>query len=73
MAAVNVGTNPTFGVEPLHVESYLLDFDGDLLGQPMAIEFWVRLRDEERFATSRELSAAIANDVQRTRELVPSA
>lgn len=73
VAAVNVGTNPTFGVEPLHVESYLLDFDGDLLGQPMAIEFWVRLRDEERFATSRELSAAIAIDVQRTRKLVPSA
>jgi riboflavin kinase/FMN adenylyltransferase len=71
VAAINVGTNPTFGVEPLHVESYLLDFDGDVLGQPMAVEFWVRLRDELRFATPEELSTAIAEDVRRTRELVP--
>lgn len=71
VAAINVGTNPTFGVEPLHVEAYLLDFSGDLLGQPIAIEFWARLRDEERFATPEELAAAIAEDVRRTRELVP--
>jgi riboflavin kinase/FMN adenylyltransferase len=73
VAAVNVGTNPTFGVEPLHVESYLLDFDGDLLGQPMAVEFWARLRDEERFETSEALSDAIADDVRKTRELVMGA
>lgn len=71
VAAINVGTNPTFWVEPLHVESYLLDFDGDLLGQPMAVEFWVRLRDELRFDSPQELSAAIADDVRRTRDLVP--
>jgi riboflavin kinase/FMN adenylyltransferase len=71
VAAINVGTNPTFGVEPLHVESYLLDFDGDLLGQPMAVEFWARLRDELRFDTPAELSEAIADDVRRTRDLVP--
>lgn len=72
VAAINVGTNPTFGVEPLHVESYLLDFDGDLVGQPMAVEFWARLRDELRFDTAAELSEAIADDVRRTRDLVPS-
>ncbi len=71
VAAINVGTNPTFGVEPLHVESYLLDFEGDLLGQPMAIEFWARLRDELRFDTAEELSRVIAEDVSRTRALVP--
>jgi riboflavin kinase / FMN adenylyltransferase len=72
VAAVNVGTNPTFGQEPLHVESFLLDFEGDLLGQPMAIEFWARLRDEERFVTPEALSEAIAEDVRRTRALVPT-
>jgi riboflavin kinase/FMN adenylyltransferase len=71
VAAISVGTNPTFGVEPLHVESYLLDFEGDLLGQPMGIEFWVRLRHEERFRTPEELAEVIADDVRRTRELVP--
>jgi riboflavin kinase/FMN adenylyltransferase len=70
VAAINVGTNPTFGQEPLHVESYLLDFEGDLLDQPMSIEFHARLRDEERFDSSQELAAVIADDVRRTRALV---
>jgi riboflavin kinase/FMN adenylyltransferase len=73
VSAINVGTNPTFGVEPLHVESFLLDFEGDLVGEPMAIEFWARLRDELRFETAEALSDAIADDVRRTRELVSPA
>ena len=40
-AAIDVGTNPTFGVEPLHGESFLLDFEGDdLPGEQMAVAFW---------------------------------
>ena len=73
VAAISVGTNPTFGVEPLHVESFLLDFSGDIVGEPMAIEFWARLRDELGFETAEELSDAIAHDVRLTRELVPPA
>jgi riboflavin kinase / FMN adenylyltransferase len=70
VAAISVGTNPTFGVEPLHAEAYLLDFDEDIVGRPIAIEFWAFLRDEERFETPEELSEAIARDVRRTRHLV---
>jgi riboflavin kinase/FMN adenylyltransferase len=71
VAAISVGTNPTFGSEPLHVEAYLLDYDGgDLRGRPIAIEFWTRLRDERRFDSPAALTAAIAEDVDRTRELV---
>jgi riboflavin kinase / FMN adenylyltransferase len=70
VAAISVGTNPTFGVEPLHVEAYLLDFDEDIVGRPISIEFWAYLRDEERFATPDELSDAIGRDVRRTRDLV---
>jgi riboflavin kinase / FMN adenylyltransferase len=69
-AAVNVGTNPTFGQEPVHLEAYLLDFDGDLVGEPLSIEFWARLRDEVRFDSVEALSKQIADDVERTRELV---
>ena len=65
-----MGTNPTFGVEPLHVEAYLLDFGGDIVGSEIAVEFWAYLRDEERFDTPEQLSAAIGADVRRTRELV---
>ncbi|HSJ51042.1 MAG TPA: bifunctional riboflavin kinase/FAD synthetase [Actinomycetota bacterium] len=69
-AAIDVGTNPTFGTEPLHVESYLLDFDGDLVGRPMAVEFWAFLRPEVRFESPEELVAAMDEDVERTRSLV---
>jgi riboflavin kinase/FMN adenylyltransferase len=70
-AAVDVGTNPTFGVEPLHVEAFLIDFpDVELRGQQLAVEFWERLRDEVRFDAVDELVAAIADDVERTRAAV---
>jgi riboflavin kinase/FMN adenylyltransferase len=73
-AAIDVGTNPTFGTEPLHAEAFLLDYDGnDLRGEPLALEFWERLRDEVRYDTVDELVAAIADDVERTREIVPVA
>jgi riboflavin kinase/FMN adenylyltransferase len=70
VAAISVGTNPTFGTEPLHVESYLLDFDGDLIGRDMAVEFWSYLRDEARFQTPQELAEAMTEDVRLTRDLV---
>lgn len=73
-AAISVGTNPTFGAEPLHVEAYLLDFGGEeLRSSRMALEFWARLRDEARFDSPEALSAAIADDVRRTRSLVVDA
>jgi riboflavin kinase / FMN adenylyltransferase len=69
-AAINVGMNPTFGQEPLHVEAYLLDFDGDLQGRVLSVEFWERLRDEERFDSAEALARKMAEDVERTRALV---
>ena len=72
-AAIDCGTNPTFGVEPLHVESFLLDFEGDLPGEPLSIEFWSRLRDEVRYESVDDLVSAIEADVAMTRELIPDA
>lgn len=72
VAAIDVGTNPTFGTEPLHVEAFLLDFDEDSLhGADLAVEFWARLRDEVKYDSVEALVAAIADDVERTRALVP--
>jgi riboflavin kinase / FMN adenylyltransferase len=71
VAAINVGSNPTFGDEPLHVEAFLLDFQGELLGRSIGVEFWARLRDEVVFGSSDELARQIGEDVRRTRELVP--
>jgi riboflavin kinase / FMN adenylyltransferase len=70
VAAIDVGTNPQFGVEPLHVEAFLLDFDGDLRGHALMVEFWERLRDETTFGSVEELTAAIGSDVERTRSIV---
>jgi riboflavin kinase/FMN adenylyltransferase len=71
VAAIDVGTNPTFGTEPLHVEAFLLDFpDDELRGDTLTVEFWERLRDEVKFESVEELVGAIADDVERTRSLV---
>ena len=70
VAAINVGTNPTFGQEPLHVEAFLLDFEGDLRGRDVSIEFWSRLRGEVRFDSPEALSSQIGEDVERSRDLV---
>jgi riboflavin kinase / FMN adenylyltransferase len=71
VAAIDVGTNPTFGSEPLHVEAFLLDFpDDELRGDTLTVEFWERLRDEVKFDSVERLVGAIADDVQRTRSLV---
>ncbi|MGH2685042.1 MAG: riboflavin kinase, partial [Actinomycetota bacterium] len=66
----NVGVNPTFGGEPLHVEAYLLDFDEELLGRLMEIQFWERLRDEVRFEGPAQLARQMGEDVERTRAIV---
>ncbi len=73
LAAVNVGVRPTFGkdLHPL-VEAFLLDFEGDLYGQRLTVEFVARLRGERRFASVDELIAQMHRDVQRTRELLAS-
>jgi riboflavin kinase/FMN adenylyltransferase len=72
-AAINVGVNPTFGGDesstPIQIEAFLLDFDGNLYGTELRVEFWRRLRDEVRFESVDELVAQIARDVEATRAL----
>jgi riboflavin kinase/FMN adenylyltransferase len=70
-AAVSIGVRPTFktGRGEL-IEAYLLDFDGDLYGQELCLEFLERLRGERRFDTAEALVAQMHRDVARTRELV---
>jgi riboflavin kinase / FMN adenylyltransferase len=70
-AAVSIGVRPTFqtGRGEL-IEAYLLDFDGDLYGQTLCLEFLARLRGERRFDTREALVEQMHRDVSRTRELV---
>jgi riboflavin kinase/FMN adenylyltransferase len=70
-AAVNVGVRPMFqtGRGEL-VEAYVLDFDGDLYGQRLEIEFLKRLRGERSFPTIDGLIAQMARDVEEARATV---
>jgi riboflavin kinase/FMN adenylyltransferase len=74
LAAINVGVNPTFGgdpeITPVRVEAFLLDFEGDLYGQTIRVQFWQRLRDEMRFASVDDLIAQMRLDVDATRDLI---
>jgi riboflavin kinase/FMN adenylyltransferase len=72
-AAVSVGTNPTFQVRERRVEAYLLDFEADLYGDAIGIEFVERLRGMETFAGVEPLVAQMRHDVARTRELLAAA
>jgi riboflavin kinase / FMN adenylyltransferase len=72
MAAVNIGTNPTFTPDKhtLNVEAYLLDFNQDIYGTLLTLEFVQRLRDELKYDSIEALVEQIRRDVAQTRELL---
>jgi len=66
----NVGVNPTFGGQELRVEAHLLDFDGDLYGREVSVDFRHRIRDEEKFDSVEQLVAQIDADAAEARRLL---
>jgi riboflavin kinase/FMN adenylyltransferase len=70
VAAISVGTNPTFDGQHRSVEAFILDFDEDLYGQNLGVEFWHRLRGMERYDGVEALMAQMALDVTQTRALM---
>jgi riboflavin kinase / FMN adenylyltransferase len=70
-AAISVGVNPHYGGGERRIEPHLLDFEGDLYGQRLVVELWLRLRDEQAFASETELVEQIARDVEATRRAEP--
>ncbi len=69
-AAVNVGGNPTFGENARKVEVHILDFDGDLYGAHLTVDFIEHLRPTRPFAGVTELIEQLRRDCDRTRALV---
>lgn len=71
-AALSLGRRPTFHDDQKHslLEAHLLDFDADLYGQRVAVQFVARIRGEERFESSEELVERIRLDVVETRRLL---
>jgi riboflavin kinase/FMN adenylyltransferase len=72
-AAVNVGVRPTFeSGRGVLIETYLIDFDGDLYGTQLRVAFVERLRGEKRFASVEELIAQMRIDVEDAKRVCAS-
>jgi riboflavin kinase/FMN adenylyltransferase len=68
-AAINVGTNPTFGEQVLKVEVHLIGFSGSLYGRLLEVDFLERLRDIRPFASVDELKEQLSKDVDLARRI----
>ncbi|MDO4811654.1 MAG: bifunctional riboflavin kinase/FAD synthetase [Eubacteriales bacterium] len=64
----NVGTRPTVSESgTISVETFILDFDGDLYEQRIRVEFFTHLRGEQKFSSLEELKQQIHRDIAATR------
>jgi riboflavin kinase/FMN adenylyltransferase len=69
----NIGTCPTFDDAELSLEVHLLDFNGDLYGEELEVEFVRRLREERRFPSIEALAAQIRADIGDARKALAGA
>jgi riboflavin kinase/FMN adenylyltransferase len=73
-AAVSIGVRPTVTDSQVRtIEAYLLDFDKDLYGLNLTLDFVERLRAEEKFASLEALIDQMKKDISQTRELLANA
>jgi riboflavin kinase/FMN adenylyltransferase len=72
-AAAYIGTRPTFEESATLLEVFVFDFDGDLYGRTIEVEFIAFIRPDRRFADVSELKAQMAKDCERARVLLAEA
>lgn len=70
LAVTNVGVRPTVSGEGITIEPWILDFDGDLYGKTITLEFHKFLRPEQKFGSLEELKAEIQRNAAQTRALL---
>jgi riboflavin kinase/FMN adenylyltransferase len=70
MSVTNIGQRPTFNGTDLRIEAHLLDFDRDIYGETLRLEFIARLRGEQKFAGLDALVAQIHTDAAQGREIL---
>lgn len=61
-AMVNLGTQPTFGGRHFQIEAHIFDFDQDIYGDELIIQFVKRIRAEKRFADVQSLKQQLSVD-----------
>ncbi len=69
-SVTNIGVRPTFEGSKHLVETYIFDYEGDLLGQKFTIDLVDKIRDEKRFDTEEKLKAQISRDVEQARHIL---
>ena len=67
MAVTNVGDRPTVGGHKMTIEPWLLDFEGDLYGKQITVEFYRFLRPEQKFDSLEALREEILHNADQTR------
>ena len=70
VAVTNVGMRPTVGGHHITVEPWLLDFEGDLYGKELTLQFHAFLRPERKFDSLEELKAEIQKNAAETYKLL---
>ena len=68
-AALNIGPSPTFADPDQKVEVHLIDYDGDLYGTELTVDFLDRLRDIQTFETVAQLQSQLNADVMAARQV----
>ncbi len=69
-SVTNIGKRPTFGGNGRTVETYILNYQGNLYGRELKIDIVERLRGEKRFDTVEELKKQIAEDVKQGKAIL---
>jgi riboflavin kinase/FMN adenylyltransferase len=59
---LNIGVRPTFNGEETRIEAFIFDFEGDLYGKPIQVQFSERIRDEVAFSSVDELKGQLDED-----------
>ncbi len=72
-SVTNVGVRPTFDGQRRQVETHLLDWSGNLYGQEIVVQFYHRLRGEQKFSGIDTLVAQIRADAAKAGELLAHA
>ncbi|PIS41398.1 MAG: hypothetical protein COT25_03325 [Candidatus Kerfeldbacteria bacterium CG08_land_8_20_14_0_20_42_7] len=65
----NIGRNPTFGEGSVSIETYIFDFNHDIYGENIELEFCDFIRDEIKFANVNDLISQISKDVELRKSL----
>jgi len=72
-AAMSIGLRPTFGGRERQLEIYVLDWNGELVGRKIEVEFVDWIRSERKFESPEALVKAMDEDIVETRRRLAAA